>query len=285
MQLEDALDEVRAELLPEDKATIIQDLKNKGTVAMIGDGMNDAPALATADIGISMGISGSALATETGDMILMSNDIRKIPEAVRLARRARKKLIENVILSITVKGAILVLALAGYPLIWAAVVADVGTCLVVIMNSMLLLQGTPDPEEKRKFLKSSPSRGNQKPGCNTSDCHTPLISNCCSSSVTTERCETQDCSSSGQVEPSTSKLCKNDKCTDLQCMRGIFEGGGRSSNVVLGASADAMPENASDIIEKKEIFCSCKNLKDEYFRKDEHLGDGPEKSLSEIIIH
>lgn len=97
MQLENALDEVRAELLPEDKATIIQDLKNKGPVAMIGDGINDAPALATADIGISMGISGSALATETGDVILMSNDIRKIPEAVRLARRARQKLIENVI--------------------------------------------------------------------------------------------------------------------------------------------------------------------------------------------
>ncbi|KAF7112738.1 hypothetical protein RHSIM_RhsimUnG0198000 [Rhododendron simsii] len=254
-QLEDALDEVRAELLPEDKATIIQDLKNKGTVAMIGDGMNDAPALATADIGISMGISGSALATETGDMILMSNDIRKIPEAVRLARRTRKKLIENVILSITVKGAILVLALAGYPLIWAAVVADVGTCLVVIMNSMLLLQGTPDSEEKRKSRKSSPSSGNQKPGCNTSDCHTPLISNCCSSNVAMERSETQDCSSSGQVEASTSKLCKNGKCTDLQCMRGISEGDGRSSNVVLGACADAMPENAS------------------------------EKSLSEIIIH
>ncbi|KAF7146608.1 hypothetical protein RHSIM_Rhsim04G0048000 [Rhododendron simsii] len=67
-QLEDALDQVRAELLPQDKATIIQDLKNKGTVALIGDGMNDAPALATTDIGISMGIAGLALATETGDM-------------------------------------------------------------------------------------------------------------------------------------------------------------------------------------------------------------------------
>ncbi|GFY91405.1 heavy metal atpase 2 [Actinidia rufa] len=183
-QLEDALDEVRAELLPEDKARIIEDLKKKkkGGVAMIGDGMNDAPALATADVGISMGISGSALATETGHMILMSNNIRKIPEAVRLARKTRRKLIENVIISITVKGAILALAFAGYPQVWAAVLADVGTCLVVILNSMLLLQGTqpqPQPKKEERYC-------NEKPGCwNMSDCHTPLISNsCCSSSST-----------------------------------------------------------------------------------------------------
>lgn len=273
MQLENALDEVRAELLPEDKATIIQDLKNKGPVAMIGDGINDAPALATADIGISMGISGSALATETGDVILMSNDIRKIPEAVRLARRARQKIIENVILSITVKGAILVLALAGYPMIWAAVVADVGTSLVVIMNSMRLLQGTPDTEEKKKFRKSS------SPGSNTSDCHTPLITACCSSSLVMERHETQDCSLSEQAEPLISRSCCNDKCTDLEYMRGICEGDGRSSNVVLGGSVDAMLEDTSDTMEKKEIFGSTKNL------KEEELGAGPERSLSEIIIH
>lgn len=148
MQLDHALDAVHAELLPEDKARIIEAYKKEGPTAMIGDGINDAPALATADIGISMGISGSALAMETGHVILMSNDIRKIPKAIQLARRTLRKLIENVVISITTKGAILALAFAGYPLIWAAVLTDVGTCLIVIFNSMLLLQETPKFHEE-----------------------------------------------------------------------------------------------------------------------------------------
>uniref|UniRef100_A0A1J3CR69 Cadmium/zinc-transporting ATPase HMA2 n=1 Tax=Noccaea caerulescens TaxID=107243 RepID=A0A1J3CR69_NOCCA len=139
-QLGNAIDVVYAELLPEGKSEIIKEFKRGGATAMVGDGLNDAPALATADIGISMGISGSALATETGNIILMSNDIRRIPQAIRLAKRAKRKVVENVVLSITMKGAILALAFAGHPLIWAAVLADVGTCLLVILNSMLLLR-------------------------------------------------------------------------------------------------------------------------------------------------
>ena len=139
-QLGNAIDIIHAELLPEGKSEIIKEFKREGPTAMVGDGLNDAPALATADIGISMGISGSALATETGNIILMSNDIRRIPQGIRLARRAKRKVVENVVLSITMKGAILGLAFAGYPLIWAAVLADVGTCLLVILNSMLLLR-------------------------------------------------------------------------------------------------------------------------------------------------
>ncbi|CAB81005.1 cadmium-transporting ATPase-like protein [Arabidopsis thaliana] len=139
-QLENALDIVHSELLPQDKARIIDDFKIQGPTMMVGDGLNDAPALAKADIGISMGISGSALATETGDIILMSNDIRKIPKGMRLAKRSHKKVIENVVLSVSIKGAIMVLGFVGYPLVWAAVLADAGTCLLVILNSMMLLR-------------------------------------------------------------------------------------------------------------------------------------------------
>lgn len=140
LQLNNAIDIVHAELLPHDKAKIIENLKKEGPTAMIGDGINDAPALATADIGISMGISGSALAIETSNAILMSNDIRKVPEAIRLARKTTRKLIENVVISVGFKCGILALAIAGYPLVWLAVLTDVGTCLLVILNSMLILK-------------------------------------------------------------------------------------------------------------------------------------------------
>ncbi|PIN10351.1 Cation transport ATPase [Handroanthus impetiginosus] len=141
-QLGGALEVIHAELLPEDKVTVIKQLQKEGRTAMIGDGLNDAPALATADIGISMGVSGSALATESGDIVLMSNDIQRIAKAYHIAKKVRRKIIENVIVSLSTKAAILGLAIAGHPLVWAAVLADVGTCLLVIFNSMLLLRGT-----------------------------------------------------------------------------------------------------------------------------------------------
>ncbi|CAA0842206.1 Cadmium/zinc-transporting ATPase HMA2 [Striga hermonthica] len=140
-QLGGSLDAIHAELLPEDKSRIIKSLQTESPTAMVGDGLNDGPALATAHVGISMGVSGSALAAESGDIVLMSNDIQKIPEATRLAKRVRVKIIENVIISVSTKAAILGLAVAGHPLVWAAVLADVGTCLLVIFNSMLLLRG------------------------------------------------------------------------------------------------------------------------------------------------
>ncbi|KAL6973202.1 cadmium zinc-transporting ATPase [Sarracenia purpurea var. burkii] len=159
-QVLNSLNVVHAELLPQDKARIIKDFQKEAPTAMVGDGLNDAPALATADIGISMGISGSALATETGNIILMSNDIRKIPKAIRLAKRAHRKVIQNVVLSILTKTAILGLAVAGYPLVWAAVLADLGTCLVVISNSMLLLR-----ENEKRITKCCESSTKRVRGC------------------------------------------------------------------------------------------------------------------------
>ncbi|KAM1708830.1 hypothetical protein TB2_001707 [Malus domestica] len=220
-QLKQALEVVQAELLPEDKARIIREFKMEGNTAMVGDGINDAPALATADIGISMGISGSALAQETGNIILLSNDIRKLPKAVQLARRANRKVIENVALSITAKASILALGFAGHPLVWAAVLADAGTCLLVIFNSMLLLQGT----NKHGGKTSAPhghkhgSHGHGHKHGSHGHSHSHKNQHCCSDSIPVKVCKPQKCSSQkcgSECHPSplnSSFPCKL-KCSD-----------------------------------------------------------------------
>lgn len=195
LQLGNALNVVHSELLPEDKAKIINQFKQEGKTAMIGDGINDAPALATADIGISMGISGSALATETGQVILMSNDIRKVPEAIRLARKAHWKVIENIAVSIATKAGIIALALGGHPLVWAAVLADVGTCLIVILNSMLLLHETHS--HRGKCIKSSSSSSHTHK--HVKKCCNPRGKHCKSSAANqTRKHEGKCCQSSAE---------------------------------------------------------------------------------------
>ncbi|KAL0410294.1 UNVERIFIED_CONTAM: Cadmium/zinc-transporting ATPase HMA2 [Sesamum latifolium] len=210
-QLGGALEVVHAELLPEDKERIIKELQKEGPTAMIGDGVNDAPALATADIGISMGVSGSALATETGDVVLMSNDIQRIPKALRIAKKVRRKIIENVIIAISTKAAILGLAIAGHPLVWAAVLTDVGTCLLVIFNSMLLLQGIPT--QRKQCCRSTTKSHVHKQKCSsTSGCSSHTDNSSCFDVESQKKCQPQTCSS--RTCSSDSNSCGKKKCSN-----------------------------------------------------------------------
>lgn len=135
------IEEIRAELLPEEKVTAIEDLKKEyGSVAMIGDGVNDAPALASADIGIAMGAIGSDVALETADIALMSDDLLKIPWAFRLSRKAYRIIVANISMAIAIKAIFIGLASTGLATLWMAVFADMGVSLMVIVNGMRALR-------------------------------------------------------------------------------------------------------------------------------------------------
>ncbi len=134
------IDETHGDLMPEDKLQAIVSKLGDGAVGMVGDGINDAPALARSDIGFAMGAAGTGTAIETADVALMDDDLRKLPRFVILSRATHTILIQNIVVALGIKAIFLTLTLLGLGTMWMAVFADVGASLLVIANGMRLLR-------------------------------------------------------------------------------------------------------------------------------------------------
>ena len=139
-----SIDEVHAELLPGDKVSKVEELlhaqKEKEKLAFVGDGINDAPVLTRADIGIAMGTMGSDAAIEAADVVLMDDDVGKIAAVVRISRKTLGIVKQNIVFALSVKALVLILGAFGMANMWEAVFADVGVSVLAILNAMRALK-------------------------------------------------------------------------------------------------------------------------------------------------